>query len=240
MNDTYNQYQFNDLKTRGQDPYAAAKFQIIARYLQKKKEWRILNAGCGSGELSFELARAGHVVAGIDPAAEYIELARRQLPLDLAGRCTFAVEAIEEHAASAPYDCAIATDVLEHIKDDCAALMKLKKLVRPGGLIIITVPALPALFGYHDEELGHFRRYTRATLKELITSAGLNLDHSRYFGFSLLPIALLYSKVLRRPYPITMVGKKSGLKNIIKFLLAIEQAVKPPLGTSLIAVCRKL
>lgn len=235
----FNQYQYDDLKTRGSDLYAAAKFQIITDYLQSQGPWRILNAGCGSGELSFALARAGHTVAGIDPAEEYIELARRQLPRAVANRCTFAVGIIEEHVAGVPYDCAIATDVLEHIKDDKGAMVKLAELVRPGGLIIITVPALPALFGYHDEALGHFRRYTKHTLKELVASAGLNLEQSRYFGFSLLPIAWLYSKVWRRPYPVARAGQQSFLKNILKFLLAVEQRVRLPLGTSLIAVARK-
>ncbi|MEK7164929.1 MAG: class I SAM-dependent methyltransferase [Patescibacteria group bacterium] len=239
MNDTFNQYQYDDLKARGHDLYAAAKFQIIFDYLRGKESLRILNAGCGSGELSFMLANAGHTIVGIDPAAEYIELAKRQLAPEFSNRCIFAVDTIEDHKANSLYDCAIVTDVLEHIKDDQGALAKLRELVRPGGLIIIAVPALPALFGYHDEALGHFRRYTKRTLKTLILTAGLSLEQSRYFGFSLLPIAWLYSKVWRRPYPVAAAGRASFLNNTLKFLLAVEQRARTPLGTSLIAIARK-
>ena len=89
--------------------------------------------------------------------------------------------------------------MLEHIADDRAAFAGLVGLVRPGGLVLLTVPAGPWLFGYHDEQLGHFRRYTRSSLRRLVAGA-CTVDALRYFGFSLVPVCYLYSKLLRRPY----------------------------------------
>ena len=65
---------------------------------------------------------------------------------------------IEDFQTDRPFDCVVSTDVLEHIEDDRAAFQKLVDLVAPGGLVIITVPAGQWLFGYHDEQIGHFRR----------------------------------------------------------------------------------
>lgn len=236
MSDVYNQYQFDDLREKGEDLYALAKYAIIRKALAGQGALNILNAGCGSGELSFLLARDGHSVHGIDPSPEYIALATGQ---GVSNRVSFAISSIEDFQSAELFDAVVATDVLEHIKDDRAALAKLARLARPGGKIIITVPALPALFGFHDEMLGHCRRYTRRTLKELLASAGLNLEQARYFAFSLIPLALLYGKILRRAYPVAAAGKKPFLKKILKLLLSIEEKVNLPFGTSLVAVARK-
>lgn len=227
---------------RQADPYANAKYRIILAYLRGAKPLRILNAGCGSGELSVLLSEAGHAVLGIDPGAEYIELARKALPEALRSRCSFAVASIEEFDAPAPFDAVVATDVLEHIADDCAAAQKLARLVSRGGVLILTVPALPSLFGFHDENLGHFRRYRAGQLKKVIDGTGLiRIEKMRYFGWTLIPICVLFSKILRRPYPISSVGgSDASLRNLLlNALLHLDTRVPLPLGTSLILFGRK-
>jgi SAM-dependent methyltransferase len=229
---TFNQAQYDDLKIKSQDLYAQTKYDILLGHLAAYGRMRILNAGCGSGELSLRLARAGHEVLGIDPEPAYIDLARRAG----AAGCSFAVSSIEDFAGPGDFDCVIATDVLEHIADDVAAFAKLASLARPGGPILVTVPAGAWLFGYHDEQLGHFRRYSRATLARLVEEH-CTTEEVRYFGFSLIPICLMYSKVLRKPYPVGEAGdgRTRPLRAwLLRALLRVDRALPMPFGTSLL------
>jgi SAM-dependent methyltransferase len=233
---TFNPYQFEDLLTRSQDQYANAKYRIIAGYLHGCERLRILNAGCGSGELSLVLSAAGHDVVGIDPASEYIEVARRNAAEAGANRCAFEVSSIEAFATDRVFDCVVATDVLEHIEDDRRAIARLAALVRPGGSVILTVPAGQWLFGFHDEALGHYRRYSSASLRRLAERV-LHVESIRYFGFTLIPVCLLFSRILRRPYPVAETGdstKRPLTSSALRTLLRLDRALPAPAGTSLI------
>ncbi|MGH7172855.1 MAG: class I SAM-dependent methyltransferase [Gemmataceae bacterium] len=231
-----NAYQYEDLLVRSNDLYAAAKYQILLRHLEGERELSILNAGCGSGELSFLLAAAGHRVLGVDPAPDYIELAR--LNSDRAGidNCSFLVSSIEEFDCDEVFDCVVATDVLEHIEDDRGAFVKLVRLVKPGGILLITVPAGPWLYGFHDESLGHYRRYSRRQLTRLVSPL-CRIEALRYFGFSLIPVCYLYSKLLCKPYPVGASGdavNNPALAFTLRSLLRLDRLLPLPLGTSLI------
>jgi SAM-dependent methyltransferase len=234
--DTFNQYQYADLLIRSMDLYANTKYAMILRYLSGFTDLRILNAGCGSGELSFQLAQAGHRVLGIDPGLEYVRVAEQNARMINSRNCSFAVSSIEDFQPTTPFDCVIATDVLEHIQDDRTAFEKLISFVKPSGLVIITVPAGQWLFGYHDEALGHFRRYSLTELRRLV-SERCQVDHVRYFGFTLIPVCYMYSKLLRKPYPVAESGDstQNPLRTAaLRTLLYLDKLVPMPLGTSLI------
>ncbi len=238
---TFNPYQYNDLLNRSQDLYAQTKYEIILNYLAPHQGLSILNAGCGSGELCLQLARAGHRVLGIDPAPEYIQLARTNARHCGVDNCTFLVSSIEKMAAGEPFDCVMATDVLEHIEDDRFAFEKMARLVKPGGLLILTVPAGQWLFGYHDELIGHYRRYSRRSLRRLVGDL-CHIEKVRYFGFTLIPVCCLYSKVLRKSYPActgAASGKKSLARLALRAVLRLDRIVPMPFGTSLLLMGRR-
>ena len=232
---TFNQAQYDDLRVKSQDAYAQAKYDVLLAYLAAHERLRVLNAGCGSGELSLRMAARGHTVVGIDPEPAYVRLARANAAGVYPG-CSFEVSSIEEYRGPGDFDCVIATDVLEHIADDRAAFAKLVGLARPGGLLLLTVPAGPWLFGYHDEQLGHFRRYTRSSLGRLVAGA-CTVDAIRYFGFSLIPVCYLYSKLLRRPYPVAESGdstRRPLVARALRGLMELERRIALPLGTSVL------
>lgn len=243
--ETFNPYQYKDLESRPGDPYASAKYGIILRALQGKKSLRILNAGCGAGDVSFLLAKAGHRVMGVDPEPSYIALAEKRRALHPSGSaCEFIVRSIEEMPLSERFDCVIATDVIEHIDDDARAARHLASLLLPGGMLVITVPAMQWLFGAHDVELGHFRRYTKSSLRRLLAGTGLvSLESDRYFGWTLVPVCFLYSRLLRRPYPAVAAdapgGSASFVSRVARAVLSIDARTPSALGTSIISFSRR-
>lgn len=243
---TLNTYQVEDMAVRQHDAYAHAKYEILVDWLETfaKTPVHILNAGCGSGELSFLLSSVGHYVRGIDPSAEFIQLAREQAQQLGTVSCEFEVAALEEHAYSHPahYDCVMATDVLEHIEDDRSAIVALSQLLKPGGNLYVTVPAGQYLYGYHDEQLGHRRRYSLRRLSAILPD-DLQVVRLRYFGMSLIPIAWLYSQVLRRPYPVAEMGDRESspfLSRLLGVVLTVEKRIHSPVGTSCLLWARKL
>jgi 2-polyprenyl-3-methyl-5-hydroxy-6-metoxy-1,4-benzoquinol methylase len=231
---TFNQSQYEDFLVKSEDVYAKTKYEILLEWLSGRGRLKILNAGCGSGELSLLLASRGHEVVGIDPGEEYIQLARERAG-DRVPNCKFVVSSIEDYRWASDFDAVISTDVLEHIEGDKNAFNCLANLVRPGGHILITVPAGQWLFGYHDEQLGHYRRYSATTARHMVSET-CRVQRVRYFGTTLIPVCLLYSQWLRKPYPVAEVGgnKRSLVSRILNTLLTLEKRIHFPLGTSLL------
>jgi SAM-dependent methyltransferase len=231
-----NHAQYADLERRPVDPYADAKYRILLRQVAGRPPLRVLDVGCGAGDFCARLAAAGHDVTGLDAEPRHVELARERQRAQGGPPCRFEVGTIEAYRADEPFDCVLAVDVLEHIEDDRAAFRGLVGSLRPGGLVLVTVPAGPWLFGSHDERLGHVRRYTRASLRRCAETA-CRVEWIRHFGASLVPVALLYSRILRRDYPVAEVGDpaRRGLAGAaLRALLAVEERRAAPVGTSLI------
>ncbi|HEY1191250.1 MAG TPA: class I SAM-dependent methyltransferase [Gemmata sp.] len=236
---TFNQAQYDDFLAKSGDVYARTKYAVLLRWLAARGPGlRVLNAGCGSGELSNLLAAAGHKVVGVDPDPTYIQLARDRAG-DRFPDSTFVVSTIEGYTGAADFDVAVSTDVLEHIEDDRTAFERMAALVRPGGLVLVTVPAGQWLFGYHDEQLGHFRRYNKAMVRRLVSDS-CTVQKLRYFGGTLIPVCLAYSKWLRKPYPVAKVGGGTSLvSRVLNGLLAAERRVPLPVGTSVLLCAEK-
>jgi hypothetical protein len=187
-----------------------------------------------------------HKVDSIDPGAEYIDLARSSPGAAVYGdNCTFEVSDIASYRAAHPdrrYDVVVSTDVVEHIEDDLGTVATLCEMLKPGGDLLLTVPAGPYLFGYHDEQLGHYRRYTRKMARRTLPP-GMQVQKLRYFGATMVPVAWLFSKKLRRNYPVPQAeeGKRTPLlRRVLDAMLASEKYVSLPLGTSCLMWARKV
>jgi SAM-dependent methyltransferase len=158
--------------------------RLIRRRIALPADARILEIGCGTGHNLAMLQRFGRVDAiEIDPAAR--AMASRRLGKPVMASPLPALEGVEDKA----YDLVAILDVLEHIEEDEAALAGIAAKLKPGGRILITVPAHPWMWSAHDVVNHHKRRYTRRTLKAVIASAGLRLDMLRWFNSLLFPVA---------------------------------------------------
>src|SRR5947209_7005322 len=154
---------------------------------------RVLDAGCGSGRTLEDLSSYGDV-SGIElnPIAAEQASARGDFEIEI-GR-------VEELPwADASFDLITCLDVLEHTADDRVALLELRRVCKPGGRLLLTVPAYPALWSFHDEVNHHYRRYTRATLRGAAVAAGWQVQRLTSFnGLLLAPAAAVRLAQRRR------------------------------------------
>jgi SAM-dependent methyltransferase len=146
---------------------------------------RILDAGCGSGRNMVELARRG-TVTGVELSPTSVCLAReRGVGEVIEG------SVLEMPFADASFDLAVSLDVVEHLDDDLAAFRELRRVVAPGGSLVVTVPAYQWLWSGHDVINHHHRRYTRRSLQVVAEGAGWRQERTTYFNSLLLPVAVL-------------------------------------------------
>ncbi|MBB4086576.1 class I SAM-dependent methyltransferase [Sphingomonas carotinifaciens] len=156
----------------------------LTRYAALPADARILEIGCGTGHNLPMLSGFGRVEAiEIDPAARAIAGERLGRPVGDAPLP--ALPGVERGA----YDLVAVLDVVEHIEDDVAALKAMGGLLKPGGKILIAVPAHQWMWSAHDVVNHHHRRYSKATLAAAIERAGLRAKKLTYFNSLLFPLA---------------------------------------------------
>ena len=202
----------------------------------------ILDVGCGTGGNLGLLAQFGnaHGVELDDGAAA---LAReRGIGQIKKGALPDAIP-----FAGKSFDLAVMLDVLEHIDDDEASLAALGRLLKPRGYLLITVPAFMFLWGPHDVEHHHKRRYVARRLRACLEGAGFEVEHLSYYNSLLFP-AVAAVRVLERFLPsrssaadLRMPGKVTNklLRGILSSERHIVSRMRIPFGISLIAIARK-
>ena len=204
---------------------------------------RVLDAGCGSGRTLQELVDYGDV-SGIELNTEAAALAR--------GRALGDVEVgrLEELPwEDATFDLITCLDVIEHVPDDTAALAELLRVCRPGGWLLVTVPAYQALWSRHDEANHHYRRYSRAALRAAAGAAGWQLERMSSFNSLLLAPAAAVRLAQRRlgthnGYTNDLDLGPAWLNDVLERPLALEASWLArgrtlPAGLSLLAVLRR-
>ncbi|HEY0005136.1 MAG TPA: class I SAM-dependent methyltransferase [Pyrinomonadaceae bacterium] len=200
----------------------------------------VLDLGCGTGLMLESLTLRGNLAIGLDLRPEGLAATRRDLP---AARLLRA-DATSLPLADASCDAILLLDILEHL-DDRALLKEVKRTLRPGGLLVLTVPALPWLWSYRDLAAGHLRRYRRGELCALLEESGLRIQEMRYYQCLLFPLVALTRLGGRRgPAARDMEERPiSFLNSLLTWVNRLEvklgQLIRWPIGSSLVAVCRK-
>lgn len=161
---------------------------VLERNLPRKTGLDVLDAGCGGGATMESLRRYGRV-RGMEFAPEAVEYNRERGRDVVEG----SIEGLPFEDAS--FDLALALDVIEHVPKDRQALGELQRILRPGGALLVTVPALDLLWSAHDVANGHYRRYTTEELGERVERAGFEIVTLSYFNMLLLP-AILAARLL--------------------------------------------
>ena len=203
---------------------------------------RILDAGCGSGRNMIELARHG-TVSGIELSDTSVDVARTRGAGEV-----IAGSVLEMPFDGDSFDLSVCLDVIEHLEDDLGALRELRRVLAPGGSLLVTVPAYQWLWSGHDEVNHHHRRYTRRSLQRVAEQAGWEQVRTTYFNSLLLPLAIVL-RVLDRfsrkttESSLDLWVPPEPLNWLLERPLALEAALigrggRIPAGLSLLAVFR--
>jgi SAM-dependent methyltransferase len=194
---------------------------------------RVLEIGAGIGTLSSFLVDRDRLVVS-DTRPEYLEQLRRRF----LGRSNISVARLylpHDQAALADqrFDTIVCLNVLEHVEDDIGSLTAMRTLLEPSGRLVLLVPALPALYGTLDRELGHHRRYTRAELETKFERTGFRVRHIEYFNLAGVPGWWFAGRVLRRP---VIPAGSLKLYDALVPLFKLERFLPWRVGQSLIAI----
>jgi SAM-dependent methyltransferase len=157
---------------------------ILDKYLPQKS-LKILEIGCGTGGNLSMLKQYG------DVSAMEMEPSAAENAAKLSGTEIKIGWLPDNIPFTQTFDVICLFDVLEHVEDDKAALLEITQLLKPGGIILLTVPAHQWLYGAHDRMHYHFRRYSSPALKKIIPSDDMETIKFSHFNFILFPILVL-------------------------------------------------
>lgn len=193
----------------------------------------VLEIGSGIGNLSAFLVDRRRLVVS-DTAPEYLERLRERFgayPNVQVARLYLPF--VDGPLARERFDTIVCLNVLEHVRDDAESLAAMRRLLAPGGRVIVLVPALPALYGSLDRALGHVRRYTGRELRAKLGAAALRMRHLEPFNLAGIPGWWFTGRVLRR----TLIPAASlRWFDALVPLFRLERGLPWRLGQSLIAV----
>jgi SAM-dependent methyltransferase len=217
-----------------------AAFVSSALRRVRPPEGRLVDLGGGAGGVTSATGWAADDCVVVEGARELVEVARKRRGLD----------AVCANVDAAPIATGIASvvcllDVIEHLVEPLPALREAARSLRTDGVLVVTVPAHPALWSAADEALGHVRRYTRAGLADDLGRAGFEMTFCSHV-FSWLAIPVWFQRRMRSTgraelgldVASTFVDRAALVLTSIERLLVLRAGVTLPVGTSIIAVAR--
>lgn len=203
----------------------------------------VLEVGSGIGNISRLFLEDKMRLTASDLRQEYCDLLQQQfgnhpylagvVSLDLA-----TPDLTRQHShLLGQFDTVVALNVVEHIEDDKKAIDNCIRLLKPGGRLIILVPAFQTLYNSFDEELGHYRRYTARSLRALQEQAGLTVIHQQYFNAVGIIGWIIDGSILRK----RLIPRKQLLlfDKLLPIIKLADVITFHAIGLSTIAVGRK-
>jgi 2-polyprenyl-3-methyl-5-hydroxy-6-metoxy-1,4-benzoquinol methylase len=212
--------------------------KIIIKLLQKPQT--ILDFGCGSGALSACLLAAGKTVVSRDVSENMLKMSEKYLKSKNISNYKLQLGDLSQLNDSEKYEAIVALDVLEHIENDREAVHKLKNLLTDNGLLVLSVPAIPWLYGPKDRDVGHYRRYDKKRLTALLEDAGFVIQSLRYWNLlGVLPVWWSIKRNKKVDESFRYNDKEKLINKFLKFWFsAFENNVCSPLGLTLICVAQ--
>jgi SAM-dependent methyltransferase len=207
------------------------KTEMLSLMIEGQK---IIDVGCGSGLLLQYLPK-NLTLTGADFSEGNIKKAKEKNP-----HVTFFKANLDDMISwknySNLFDSVLCSEVVEHIKDDKIAMDILFSLVKPNGVLILTVPAFKFLLSKFDIQEGHYRRYSKKDICDLVEKAGFKIESSRYWNVMGFFGWLVFIKILN-------LGLKKSSNSIFASImgkfLKIEKIIKFPFGQTIIIKARK-
>jgi SAM-dependent methyltransferase len=216
--------------------------RLLDRYLAPAangRQRRVLDVGCGTGTMLRELRRYG-AVKGVDADEQAVQLSRRRGIED--------VEQVDPGPlpfGDGSFELVTALDVVEHVDDDVAMLADLRRVLVPGGTLLVSVPAFAFLWGAQDEIAHHKRRYRAPELRERLLEAGFEIRRLSYFNSLLFPpIAAIRvlrpfkpGSAARSDFEMTKPGRLNAvLARVFAAEAPLVERMNLPVGVSIVAL----
>ncbi len=207
-----------------------------AKKFAKKSDY-VLEIGAGSGSLLSALAPFGKPVA-VDMSEAAIVACQSK------GIKETYLAKFEDFTTDKKFGVIIAADIIEHIENDREAIAKIKNLLEPGGICIIHVPAFQFLYSYWDKRMGHYRRYSLPAIKNLLTSAGFDIELATYRLEFFMPLVALFRKITK-PSEKSDFDQISFMNGIFLTISRLELffinnlSINMPFGLSVLLIARK-
>ena len=160
---------------------------------------KVLDAGAGDGTLTLKLAGRGYSVLALDASADCLALLGLKLePSPFRERVSLTQGRLPDTGLmAASFDGIVCGEVVEHFQDDWAVVREFFRLLKPGGVCVVSVPADPGKWDLNDEWSGHFRRYPARELAELFTGNGFGVESLHYWGW---PLGYLFHRFVYLPW----------------------------------------
>ena len=211
-------------------------FAWQARLAGKELGQRVVEVGCGVGNFTRHLLDR-ELVAALDVEADCIAQLERNLdhPSNVIAKQMDVVDPAFVELRELAIDSIVCMNVLEHVADDGLALRNMAAVLRPGGRVVLIVPAFEALYGPIDNNLGHYRRYSKKGLRALALDAGFEVKRMRDMNSIGCIGRWVNAKLLKR----TEQSEKQILtfdRYIVPPLAWLEDRVEPLFGQSLFVV----
>jgi SAM-dependent methyltransferase len=191
-------------------------------------EAAVVDAGCGTGGflLHVQRSRPALNLAGVDASPVACRIAREKTGLEIQ----------EARVERLPYperslDAIVSADVLSAVGDPLVVLREFARRLRPGGIVVLNLPAYHWLLSYHDEAVGQFRRFTRGGVERLLLQAGFRVELATYWNVASLPLAAVKRK---------LVPDRSGHSDVKLYPPVVERALGAVLSLELRLLRRRV
>ncbi|MFA6981615.1 MAG: class I SAM-dependent methyltransferase [Patescibacteria group bacterium] len=216
---------------------------LIRKYTAGK-DLKILEIGCGTGEITEYLQRYGEVI-GLDFSDEAIRFCKQRKLKNIFKRDITRLNVKEFTDKYGKFDLILTLDVMEHIREDAMVFEKIKQMMKENGIYISTMPAYKFLWSEHDESLHHVRRYHSLEIRKKLESAGFKIIKKTYFVAAMFPVIAFFrmwsnfftrnvepqSSYITLPKPLNDL-----MYEILKVETRLVEKYNLPAGTTLVTV----
>jgi 2-polyprenyl-3-methyl-5-hydroxy-6-metoxy-1,4-benzoquinol methylase len=217
---------------------------LLSRYLAPRtngEKARVADLGCGCGIMLWHLSK-DYEVRGVDGSPQAIEFCKQRGVTVAQGQLPGPIGLPEKE-----FDAVLLLDVIEHLEKDKESVAAAAELLKPGGIMIVTVPAYQWLWSKWDTHHHHYRRYNRSMLKSAMNHSSLNLEMISYYNTWLFPLAAttrIAGNILSKegevgPIKVPMAPVNAAFREIFASERALLGRVPLPFGLSLVAVARR-